>query len=176
MKRPVVFHTKIQRWDWKNFGILCIRAADLQDEKVGLIIIDEQRELVTKRMEDGIYMNIFAGYHSSVFQDFDNYSRTEIDLIEDDIRLVLDEQKSSFITYELQPDIYIFEFLSETLYNTLQPEYPEPSSEIVIEFDDITRNNKLVVRSGIKAIRFDEKSFHSTVLGFTPGLDYKHYT
>ena len=34
---------------------------------------------------------------------------------------------------------------------------------------------KLVVNNGIIAIRFDEKSFFSTVLGFTPGWDYKHY-
>ena len=33
----------------------------------------------------------------------------------------------------------------------------------------------LVVKSGIIAKRFDEKSFFSTVLGFTPGWDYKHY-
>ena len=34
---------------------------------------------------------------------------------------------------------------------------------------------KFVVRSGIIAIRFDEKSFFSTILGFTSGWDYKHY-
>ena len=34
---------------------------------------------------------------------------------------------------------------------------------------------KLVVRSGIVAIRFHEKSIFSTVLSFTPGSDYKHY-
>ena len=33
----------------------------------------------------------------------------------------------------------------------------------------------MVVRSGIIAIRFDEKSFFSTTIGFTPGWDYKHY-
>ena len=33
----------------------------------------------------------------------------------------------------------------------------------------------LVVKSGIIAIRFDEKSFFISVLGFTPGWDYKHY-
>ena len=34
---------------------------------------------------------------------------------------------------------------------------------------------KLVVKSGIIAITFVEKSFFSTFLGFTPGCDYKHY-
>ena len=33
----------------------------------------------------------------------------------------------------------------------------------------------MIVRDGIIAIRFDEKSFFSTILGFTPGCDYKHY-
>ena len=33
----------------------------------------------------------------------------------------------------------------------------------------------MVVRSGIIAIRFDENSFFSTILGFTPGWHYKHY-
>ena len=31
------------------------------------------------------------------------------------------------------------------------------------------------VEAGIIAIRFDEKSFFSTILGFTSGWDYKHY-
>ena len=34
---------------------------------------------------------------------------------------------------------------------------------------------KLVVRAGTIAVRFDEKSFFSTVLDFTPGWDYKIY-
>ena len=33
----------------------------------------------------------------------------------------------------------------------------------------------MVVKSGIMAIRVDEKSFLSTILGFTPGWDDKHY-
>ena len=34
---------------------------------------------------------------------------------------------------------------------------------------------KLVVRPGSIAIRFDKKSFFSTILGFTPDCEYKHY-
>ena len=33
----------------------------------------------------------------------------------------------------------------------------------------------LVVKSGIRAITFDERSSFSSILGFTPGWDYKHY-
>ena len=110
-----------------------------------------------------------------MFQNFESYLRTEIDLVEDDIKLVLDEYNSSFITYELNPGIYTFKDISEALFNILQSEYPGPSNVIDIEFDDITRKTKLVVNNGIIAIRFDEKSFFSTILGFTPGWDYKHY-
>ena len=34
---------------------------------------------------------------------------------------------------------------------------------------------KLVVKSGIITIKFDEKSFFNTVFGFISGFDYKHY-
>ena len=152
-----------------------ITATDLQDDLIAPIIIEEYKEHITKRMKVEQYMNILSNYTSSVFQDFESFLRTQNDLIEDDIKLVFDEYNSSFITHELQPGIYTFKDISEALFNILQLEYPGPSNKIVIEFDDITRNTKLVVRNGIIAIRFDEKSFSSTVLGFTPGWNYKHY-
>ena len=134
-------------------------AVDIQDDIIAPIIIKEYREQVTKRMKDDKIMNILVKYTSSVFQDFKNYLRTEVDLVKVDLKLVLDEYNSSFLTYELEPRIYTFEDLSETLYNILQPEYPSSSSKIVIELDDNTRKTKFVVRSGIIAIRFVEKSF-----------------
>ena len=51
-------------------------------------------------------MNILSGYLESVFHDFEGYLRTEIDLVEDDIRLVSDKYISSFITDELETGIY----------------------------------------------------------------------
>ena len=96
-------------------------------------------------------------------------------MIEDVVKLVLDEYNSSFITYELEPGIYTFKDISEALFNILQSEYPGPGNVIDIEYDDITMKTKLVVRYGIIAIRFDEKSFFSTVLGFSSGWDYKFY-
>ena len=126
-------------------------------------------------MKDEQYMRIISIYTSSVFQDFENFLRTQIDLVEDDIKLVLVEYNSNFITYEITPGIYTFKDFSEGLFNIFQSEYPEPSNAIDIDYDDITMKTELVVRSGIIAIRFDEKSFFSTVLGFNPGWDYKHY-
>ena len=65
--------------------------------------------------------------------------------------------------------------ISEALFNILQIEYPGTSNVVHFEYDDITMKTKLVVRSRFIAIRFDEKSFFSTVLGLIPGWDYKHY-
>ena len=126
-------------------------------------------------MNDVGFMNIISGYHRSIFQDFESYFRTEFDLVEDVIKLVLDEYNSCFLTYELQTAIYTFKDLSEAVLIFFQPEYPGPSNVIDIEFNDITTKTKLVVKNGIIAIRLDEKSFFNTVLGFTPGWDYKHY-
>ena len=126
-------------------------------------------------MKDDEYMNTLAIYNSSVFQDFESFLRSEVDLVEDDVKLVLDECNSSVITYELDPGIYTFKDISEAVFKILQSEYPGPSNVIDIEYDDITMKTKLDLRSGIIAIRFDEKSFFSTILGFTPGWDYKHY-
>ena len=111
----------------------------------------------------------------SIFQDFENFLRTEVDLVEDDVRLVLDEYNSSFIIYELEPGIKTFKDISEVLFNVYQPEYRRYKNSVDIENDDITMKTKLVVKAGIIAIKFDEKSFFSTIFDFTPGWDYEHY-
>ena len=170
-----VSYEKVRDEIERDLDISDVTAADLQDDIIGPIVIKEYREQVTKRMKDDKYMEILARNIRSVFQDFESYLRTEVDLVEDDGKLVLDEYNSSFITYELDPGIYTCKDLSEALFNILQSEYPGPSNVIDIEFDDIIRKAKLDVRSGIIAIRFDEKSFFSTILGFTPRWDYKHY-
>ena len=170
-----VTYEKVRDEIEKDLDIEDITAADLQDDIIGPIIVEEYKEQVTKRMNDEQYMNILAIYTRSVFQDFESFLRTQIDLVEDDIKLVLDEYNSNFVTYELVPGIYRYRDIAEALYYILESEYPSSGSEILIRLDDITRKTKLVVRSGIIAIRFDEKSFFSTILGFTPGWDYKHY-
>ena len=96
-------------------------------------------------------------------------------MIEDDVKLALDEYNSSFFTNEIEPGIYSYRENPEGLFNILQIEYPSSDSKILFRLDDTTRKTKLVVGSGIIAIRFDGKSFFSTILGFTAGWDYKHY-
>ena len=170
-----VTYEKVRDEIEKDLGISEITATDLQDDIIGPIFIEKYREQVTKRIKDGKYMKILAGYTSSVFQDFESSLRTEVDLVQDNIKLVLDEYNSSFVTYELDPGIYTFKDISEALLKILQPEHNGYHNAIDIEYDDITMKTKLDVRSGIIAKRFDEKSFFSTILGFTPGWDYKHY-
>ena len=170
-----ITYTKVRDKIEKDLDISDITATDLQDDIIAPIIIEEYREQVTKRMKDGGYMNIIARYTNSVFQDFESFLRTEVDLVEDDIKLVLDEYNSNFNTHKLTAGIYTFKDISKNLFNILQSEYPGPSNVIDIEYDDITMKTKLHVRYGIIAIRFDEKSFFSTVLGFNSGWDYKFY-
>ena len=170
-----VTYEKVRDEIEKDLDIEDITAQDLQDDIIGPIIIEEYEEQVSKRMNDEQSMNILAFYTSSVFQDFESFLRTQIDLVEDDIKLVLDEYNSSFITYELQPGIYTFKDISEALFSILQSDCPGDCNVIYIEYDDIKMKTKLVVQSGIIAVRFDEKSFFSTILGFTAGWDYKHY-
>ena len=174
-KSGAVSYEKIRDEIERDLDISDITVADLQDDIIAPINIEEYREQVTKRMKDVGYMNIVAGYVSSVFQDFESYLRTEVDLVGDDIKLVLDEKNSSFITYKIEPGIYSFKIISEALLIILQTKYPRPNNVIDTEYDDITMKTKLVVKNGLIAIRFDEKSFFSTILGFTTGWDYKHY-
>ena len=170
-----ISYTKVRDEIERDLDSSDITDADLQDDIIAPIFIEEYKKQVTKRMKDGQYMKIIAGYVSSMFQEFESYIRTEVDLVEDDVRLVLDEYNSSFITYEISPGIYTFKDHSEVLFKILQSEYPGPSNVIDIEFDDITMKTKLVVKSGIIAVIFDEKSFFCNVFGFTSGWDYKHY-
>ena len=104
-------------------SLLHIAASDLEDDMIGPILIEENRNQVTKRIKDEKYMDILGFYVSSVFQDFESYLRTEVEMVEDDIKFVLDWYNSSFVTNELEPGIYTFKGLSKTLFNILQPKY-----------------------------------------------------
>ena len=53
-------------------------------------------------------------------------------MVENDIRMVLDEYKSSFVTYELEPGIYTFKDCSEAVFNILQLKYSGLLLKLVI--------------------------------------------
>ena len=128
-----ITYTKVRDENERDLDISEITDEDLQDDIIAPNIIKEFKEQVTKRMEDGGYMNILARYTDSVFQDLESFLRKQIDLVEDDIKLVLDEYNSNFNTYELTPGIYTFNDVSEALYNIIQSEYPGPANVIDIE-------------------------------------------
>ena len=151
-----------------------ITAADLQDEIIGPIFIDGYREQVSRGMRIDEYMKFLAGFTRSLFQDFESYLRTKVELVENDINLALDKSNSSFVTYEIQPFLYTLKDLCGVLFNILQPEFPRFSNVFDIDFHDIRMKSKMVVRRGIIAMRFDEKSFFSTILGFKPHWDCNH--
>ena len=144
-------------WDEneKDLGIRDFTATDLQDYIIGPIIIQEYRKQIRKRIKIDKYLSDLAVYNRSIFQDFVSFLRTAVDLVEDDIRLVLDEYNSNFITSELEPGIYTVKDLPEALLKILQPEYERYDDAIDIVFDDVTMKTELVARPGIIAIRFD---------------------
>ena len=100
-----LLYTKVRSEIEKDLDKSDITAAGLQDDIIAPTTFEEYREQATIRLKDDGYMNILAGYVSSVFQDFERCLRTEVYLVEDDNKLVLDEYNSSFITYELPSGI-----------------------------------------------------------------------
>ena len=104
-------------------------------------------------------MNILAGYSSSIIQDFESYFKTEVHLVEADIRLALDKSNSTFNTSELLSGMYTFKDLSEVLLRNVQLEPKGVDNAIDSEIDDVSMKFKLVERSDIIAIKFNEKSF-----------------
>ena len=91
-------------------------------------------------MKNDEYMKSLDTCNISLIQVFESFHRTEINLVEDDVRLVLDECKSSSVTYERSSGIKTFIDLSEALYGILQPESPRFNNSIDIEYDDFTMN------------------------------------
>ena len=120
-------------------------------------------------MKTDKYTDFLAVYNRSRFQNFENFVRAKVDLVDDDIWLVLNKNFSTFTTYEIQQGVHTFEDICEVLFNILQPEYPGFNNVIVMEFDDINMKTRLVVRPEIIPLRFDETSSFSTILGFNHG-------
>ena len=67
-------------------------------------------------------MVILAGYTSSMFRDLESNLRTESDLVDDDSRLVLNENNSILLTYDLAPRTYAFQDLFEVVLRSLHSE------------------------------------------------------
>ena len=147
----------------------------LNDEIIGPRIIDEFIKLSTEKKNTDGYMILLLGYAKSKFRDFESYLRIVVGLDEEDIQLILKQYNSDFVTYELTPGIYTIQDISDTIYT-----FSGHSEIIEIEYDDITMKTKIILkykggqkRFGLGTLRFDEKSFFHTLLGFSPYWDYK---
>ena len=106
-KNGGVSYIKVRDEVERDLEISDITAADLQDDLIAPSIIEEYKEQVRKRTKNEQYLNIVAGYVSSVFQDLESYLRTEVDLIEDDIKLVLDEYNQVCTILKMFPKLFL---------------------------------------------------------------------
>ena len=154
---------------------------ELELEIYGPDNVETYRKLsIEKSQTDGYYI-LVNDYSHSPIQDFESYLRFLTGLNENDIQLIIKQKKSKFITYKISPGFYTFTGLAEVLsrgfklnFETgkLQPIYiyDRPDS-ISIESDNVSLSTKLTVRYAVRVLKFDEKSFFTTVLGFSPFWD-----
>ena len=89
------------------FSISDITPYHLQHEKIGPRIIQAYRKLGSEKSSTDGYIILSMGYARSPFRDFESYLGIVICLNEDDIQLILKQYNSNFVTYELDPGIYI---------------------------------------------------------------------
>ena len=94
--------------------------------------------------------------------------RIVVGLDEEDFRLILKQYKSHFITYEVTPEIYTIEDISDAVHT-----FSGHTEIIQIEYDDINMKTKIVLKHiggqkkfDLGTLRFDERSFFHTLLGF----------
>ena len=102
---------------------------------------------------------------------------------EDDIQLILKQYISCFTTYESSPGIYSIKDISEVLSGfqieielrgRIRPTVKQYKSDSIIkECDDFTMRTKLTVKGDIQALRFDQNSFFSSILGLSPHWVYE---
>ena len=148
----------------------------LNDEVLGRRIIDEFIKLSHEKQNTDGYLLLLRDYSMSLFRDFESYLRIVVGLDEEDIQLILKEYNSHFITYELTPGIYTIKDISDAIQT-----FSGHKEIIEIEYDDISMKTKLFLKFkntekrlfALGTLRFNEKSFLHTLLGFTPYWEYK---
>ena len=148
----------------------------LQDEVIGPRIIDEFIKLSNEKKSRDGFMLLLLGYSRSSFRDFESYLRIVFGVDEEDIQLILKEYNSNFITYELTPGIYTIQDISDTIHT-----FSQDSEVIQLEYDHISMKTKIILKFkhsndslyALGTLRFEERSFFHTLLGFEPYWDYK---
>ena len=146
----------------------------LDDEILGPRIIHEFIKLSNEKKNTDGYLILLFGYCASSFRDFESYLRLVIGLDEEDIRLILKEYNSHFITYQLAPGIYTMQDISKAIKT-----FSGHEEIIELEYDDINMRATIVSKFknekkfALGTLRFDKQSFFHTLLGFPPYWDYK---
>ena len=117
------------------------------------------------------YIILLTAYARSPFRDFESHLRVVVGSDEDDIQLILKQYNPNFVTYGLDPANYTVQDLQEAVYLLGDHE-----GTFQIEYDDINKKTEPTLSrfdSTFGTLRFDEKSFYQTLLGYTPFWDYK---
>ena len=164
-------------------GLSAISPKDLEHEIHGPDIIKIYRSLsIEKSQTDGYYI-LLKRRLQSTFRDFESYLRILAGLDEDDNQLILKQYNSKFKTYKIFPGAYTFKDFTMVLSIGFKTEFqivhlrPDrilyKSDSILIDSDNVSLITKLTLRPDITALRFDEKSLFSTLLGFSPHWDLK---
>ena len=138
----------------------------LQHEKIGPRIIQAYRKLGAEKSSTDGYIILSMGYARSLVRDFESYLRFVVNLGEDDIRLILKQYDEKCITYELSAGIYAIKDIADSVYTKGDHE-----GTLQIEYDDVFMKTKLILipfGSTFGTLRFVERSFFDTFLGFTP--------
>ena len=106
------------------------------------------------------------GYARSPFRDFESYLTIVVGLDEVDIQSILKQYKSNFVTYKLTPAIHTIKDIEEVVYTMGDHE-----GTLQIEYVEFTMKTKLILTrfdGCFGRLRFNERSFFVTLLGFTP--------
>ena len=143
----------------------------LEDKTMGPPIIKTFWKLTSEKSSTDAHILLLMGYAKSPFRDFESYRRIVVGLDADDIRFISKQYNANFVTYELDPGEYTFEDLQEAVYPLGDHE-----GTLQIENDDLNKKTKNILSRFVctfGTLRFDEKSFFQTLLGFTPCWVYK---
>ena len=142
-----------------------------EDETIGPRIIKTYWHLRSEKSITDGYIILLMGYARCPVRDFESYHRIAVGLDEDDIRLILKQCNSNFVTYVLDPGNHTIENLQKDVIS-----FGDHEKTLQIEPDDLNKKTKLILTrfgSTFGTLRFDEKSFFRTLLKFEPYWDYK---
>ena len=143
----------------------------LEDETLAPRIAETYWKLRSDKSKHDGYTILLMGYARSQFRDFESYLRIIVGLEEDDIQLILKQYNEKFVTYELDPGNYTIEDIQKAVYPLGDHE-----GTLQIEYDDLNKKVKLILTrfsETFGTLRFDEKSFFHTLLGFDAYWDFK---